>query len=102
MADLQEFAKYKNELYLVGAILKTEGNIGHGIQKWNDTIWSEVGASVQDMNDGYGYLDIRDITVHQDELYVVGGTGVCWSCSGKTNCQMEWNEMVRISYEKCF
>jgi hypothetical protein len=75
MADLQKFANYKNELYLIGAILKTEGNIGHGIQKWNDTIWSEVGASVQDMNDGYGYLDIRDIRVHQNELYVVGGMG---------------------------
>ncbi|MCW3071772.1 MAG: hypothetical protein JWO44_1662 [Bacteroidetes bacterium] len=73
--DLAEFASYKNELYVAGSIIKPDGNVGHMIQKWNDTIWSEVGGSVQDINGGYSFCAIRDMLVHNNELYIAGGFG---------------------------
>ncbi|MCW3071773.1 MAG: hypothetical protein JWO44_1663 [Bacteroidetes bacterium] len=73
--DLTKMTTYKNELYIAGQILKPDGNVGHMIQKWNDTIWSEVGGSVQDLNEGYGFCAIRDMLVYNNELYIAGGFG---------------------------
>jgi Secretion system C-terminal sorting domain len=73
--DLVKMAVYKNELHLAGSILKPDGNVGHEIQKWNDTIWSEVGAGVKDLTGGYGFATILDMTIHNNELYVAGGFG---------------------------
>ncbi|HEX8516762.1 MAG TPA: T9SS type A sorting domain-containing protein [Bacteroidia bacterium] len=77
--SLEEFAEYRNELYIAGSIIKPDGNAGHMIQKWNDTIWSEVGGSVQDLNGGNGFATIRDLLVYDNELYVAGGFGYAGS-----------------------
>ncbi len=73
--DLARLLVYKNELYMAGSIIKPDGNVGHMIQKWNDTIWSEVGAGVRDITGGYGFCTIRDMIVHNNELYIAGGFG---------------------------
>jgi hypothetical protein len=74
-AYVYEMATYKDELYFSGMIMKSAGNTGHMIQKWNDTIWSEVGGSVRDYSGGYNLCQIFDILVYEDNLYVGGGFG---------------------------
>lgn len=64
---------YKNELYIAGFIAKFEGNVGHGIQKWNGTNWSEAGTGVQDNTNGYStWAPVYDLMVYQNKLYVGG------------------------------
>ncbi|MBL7889228.1 MAG: T9SS type A sorting domain-containing protein [Bacteroidia bacterium] len=87
--SVTKFAKYKNELVIVGGILKPEGNVGHGIQKWNDTVWSEVGDGVQDWNNGYSYATIIDATVYDNELYVSGAFGHAGHIQG--NALAKWD-----------
>ena len=64
---------YKNELYVAGCIVQSAGNVGNGIQKWNDTIWTELGTSLQDTFDTYnGSLQVEDMKIHDNLLYVCG------------------------------
>lgn len=73
--SINKMLVYKNELYVAGIILKSEGNVGHMIQKWNDTSWTEVGSSVRDLSGGYGFCQIFDMKVHDNDLYIAGGFG---------------------------
>jgi len=74
--DLAKMLVYKNELYLFGLIIKPD-NTGNGIQKWNDTVWSEVGSGIQGFSDEDGDPGTAtlDAVIHNNELYVVGCFG---------------------------
>ena len=89
--DLTKLVVYQNQLHLCGRFLKPDGNIGNGIQKWNDTIWSEVGAGVQDFSGSYGSTGtiIYDATIHNNELYIAG----CFGYAGHvpTYCAAKWD-----------
>lgn len=63
---------YKDELYIGGLIQKNDGNAGEGIQKWNDTVWSEPGGSLEDINNSNAYAEVYDMKVNNNELYVCG------------------------------
>lgn len=74
--DLSKMIIYQNQLHLLGCIVKP-ANIGNGIQKWNDTVWTEVGAGLQDFTNSYGSPGTvsLDGVVHNNELYVAGSFG---------------------------
>lgn len=65
---------YKDELYVTGQIGKPAGNVGSGIQKWNGTVWSEPGSSLQDENNNY-HINTKGggMVIHNEELYVSYG-----------------------------
>lgn len=58
---------YKNELYLAGRFMKSSGNAGHNIQKWNGVTWSDVG-NTNDTTDG----QINGMKIIDGYLYVYG------------------------------
>ena len=61
------------ELYAGGSISLADGNVGNGIQKWNGSTWSTVGGNLQDQNNSYvDRIEILDMTVSNNELYVAG------------------------------
>jgi hypothetical protein len=67
---------YKSELYIGGFISKVEGNVGHGIQKWNGISWSEVGTGLQDNNNAtVGWVTTLAFMTYQNKLYVAGSYG---------------------------
>lgn len=74
---------YNNELYAGGLILQYQGNVGHGIQKWNGTNWSEVGTGVQGaVNDNNNICQIHKLRVYENKLFASGnfqyaGNGLC-------------------------
>ncbi|MGZ4056362.1 MAG: T9SS type A sorting domain-containing protein [Bacteroidia bacterium] len=70
MDDIVDMAVYKNELYVSGTFSKADGNVGNYIQKWNDTVWSEVGGGVTGLWGSNG--QIQDMKVYGNDLYVVG------------------------------
>ena len=71
--SIAKMAVYKDELYIAGLIKKNDGNAGQGIQKWNDTVWSEPGGSLQDINNtNNDFAQVHDMKVHKNELYVCG------------------------------
>jgi len=65
---------YNNELYAGGLIWNTEGNVGHGIQKWNGTSWSAVGTGVQDINNitNNGTVQFFKLQSYKGKLYGIG------------------------------
>lgn len=73
ITHIKDMAVYKGELYVLGWIQKSDGNVGNGIQKWDGTQWSEVGTGLQSVNPGYGTVQPFDMEVHNGKLYVVGG-----------------------------
>jgi len=70
---IKDMTVYNDELYVLGWIQKSDGNVGNGIQKWDGTQWSEVGSGLQSVNPGYGTVQPFDMEVHNGKLYVVGG-----------------------------
>jgi hypothetical protein len=63
-------AVYKNELYVGGYFVATDGNAGNYIMRWNGSTWKDVGGGVMG---GGGYNgQIHDMTVYNNELWVVG------------------------------
>lgn len=72
--SIYQLEVYKDELYAIGNIYKFEGNVGHGIQKWDGQFWTNVGDGLQDLGGGQQYyLNGNKMVVHGDYLYVVGG-----------------------------
>lgn len=72
--SLSALEVYHNELYACGLINKSDGNIGHGIQKWNGMNWNPVGTGFK--NQFYnttGNMSAWDMIIYNDELYVTGG-----------------------------
>jgi hypothetical protein len=65
---------YNNELYAGGPIWHTEGNVGHGIQKWNGTNWLAVGTGVQDVNNitNNGTVQFFKLQSRKGKLYGIG------------------------------
>ena len=64
---------YKDELHIIGLILKSDGNVGNGIQRWNGQRWAEVGSGLQDIYGGYNYIvQPQELKVYGDKLYVSG------------------------------
>lgn len=60
---------YHNELYMIGLFLKTEGNAGNCIMKYNGTTWEDVGGGITSQT---LYPQLTDAIVYHDKLYVVG------------------------------
>ena len=56
---------YKNELYVAGTFLRSNGAIDNNIQRWDGSKWKQVGGGVF----GSG---ISDMIVFNNELWVVG------------------------------
>lgn len=70
---LEKLIVYKNELYASGPIRKPEGNVGNCIQKWNDTIWTEVGGGLKDhQNSINNWASATDMVIYNGELFVAG------------------------------
>lgn len=102
LTDLVEFTVYKNELYLAGAIIKPAGNVGHMIQKWDGTAWSEVGDGVRDMNGGYGFCSIYDMLIHNNELYVTGGFGYAGNIEANHIAKWDGSQWCGLSTNNIF
>ena len=62
---------YKNELYVAGSFIKSEGNIGNNIQKWDGINWSDMNNGMSGVN-GFSCF-IKDLIVYHDDLYAAGG-----------------------------
>jgi trimeric autotransporter adhesin len=61
---------YNNELYVGGDFTRAEGNVGEYIQKWNDSIWLDVGGGISDSGN---YAPVWSMNTFSNELYVGGG-----------------------------
>jgi hypothetical protein len=73
-SSVWELEVYKGELYACGSILKSEGNVGNCIQRWNGTSWKAAGTGVQDEFDSYiSWNSIEDVVIHNNYMYL-GGT----------------------------
>jgi len=73
ICSLWSMEVYKGELYVGGNISKGEGNVGHGIQKWNGTVWSEVGTGLMDVNHTtMSWASAKKIMQYQNKLYASG------------------------------
>ena len=57
-------AVYNGELYVAGQFLKSDGNIGNNIQKWNGTLWSDVGGGTDEQ--------IENLQLYNGKLYAMG------------------------------
>ena len=67
---------YQGELYVGGLIPLNAGNAGYCLQKWNGSVWSQVGEGLQDDTGGSGWtIKVRDLLVHDGKLFVCGGFG---------------------------
>lgn len=60
---------YKNELYMIGLFLKSEGNAGNCIMKFNGLNWEDVGGGITSK---ILYPQLTNAIVYHDKLYVVG------------------------------
>ncbi|NVO04066.1 MAG: T9SS type A sorting domain-containing protein [Bacteroidetes bacterium] len=65
-AGLTDMLIYKNELYVGGHFLKSEGNVGENIMKWDGTQWYDVGM------DGGSTGAVWQMLVYKDKLWTVG------------------------------
>jgi hypothetical protein len=67
---------YSGELYVGGLIMKSEGNVGYGIQKWNGQNWSEVGVGLKDINNTTNAtMQVRQLMRYSGKLWAMGGFG---------------------------
>jgi hypothetical protein len=75
--DLTKMLIYQNQLHLMGCIIKPDGNVGNGIQKWDGNVWTEVGAGILDDFNSYSSAGtmIYDAVLHDTSLYVAGCFG---------------------------
>jgi len=65
---------YQDELYVGGLIPLNAGNAGFALQKWNGSVWSQVGEGLQDEAGGTGSnIKVKDLLVHDGKLFVCGG-----------------------------
>lgn len=65
---------YQDELYVGGLIPLIAGNAGFALQKWNGSVWSQVGEGLQDEAGGTGQnIKVKDLLVHDGKLFVCGG-----------------------------
>jgi len=68
---ITKMLEYNNELVIAGAILKSEGNVGNGVQKWNGSSWSELGTGIQDDSNSYNdIVQVFEMKTHNNNLYV--------------------------------
>lgn len=70
IADVWDLEVYNNELYVSGLFYAGAGNAGNCIVRWNDTLWRDVGGSV----DFYSFTvpQVRDMKVYGGKLYCAG------------------------------
>lgn len=71
--EVAKLEVYKNYLYAAGAILKSEGNVGNGIQAWDGQVWKSVGTGVQGIdNDFNTFSQVQDMVQYKGKLFVCG------------------------------
>ncbi len=68
-AGVNEMVVYNGELIVGGVIYQSDGNPGNAIQKWNDTIWTDVGGSAQAISFN---PQVYDMEIHNGKLYCAG------------------------------
>jgi hypothetical protein len=58
---------------VAGAILKSEGNVGNGIQAWDGHAWRSVGTGIQGIdNDFNTFSQVQDMMQYKGRLFVCG------------------------------
>lgn len=68
-AGIFDMAVYNDELIVGGRFYQADGHPGNTIKKWNDTVWTDVGGSVQHVS---ANPTITDLTVHNGKLFCAG------------------------------
>jgi len=69
-----QMAIYQGELYVGGLIPLSAGNAGFALQKWNGSVWRQVGEGLQDGTGGTGQnIKVKDLLVHDGKLFACGG-----------------------------
>ncbi len=69
-------AVYQGDLYVAGVIPVNAGNAGHGIMRWDGSMFHPVGTGFQDYTGGQGFtLAVRGLVVKDDLLFACGGFG---------------------------
>ena len=67
-------AVYQGDLYVGGGMSVAAGDVGQNIIRWDGQQWHPVGSGVQTQLNNFGnYGAVRDMVVHNDELFVCGG-----------------------------
>lgn len=69
MAGIIDMTVYNDELIVGGMFYQFDGHPGNAIKKWNDTVWTDVGGSVQLVSPN---PQVRNLTVHNGKLYCAG------------------------------
>ncbi|HWY97514.1 MAG TPA: T9SS type A sorting domain-containing protein [Bacteroidia bacterium] len=62
--DIWSMVIYNGELYVAGEFLKSEGNAGNNIQRWNGTTWNDVGGGTD--------TQVEHLLVYNGKLYAMG------------------------------
>ncbi len=102
--------EYQGDLYVTGVILKSAGNVGHSIQRWNGSQWHDldVGLTYQPGNfsfvSGGWQLLVRDGLLWVSGGFYFAGTTPAWGIAtwdGHHWCGLG-GELNPISYDFTF
>lgn len=65
--------EYNGDLYVGGQISEAEGNVGHGIMRWDGTQFHALGDGLRYAPGSTVFTDVRGLQVHDGKLFVGGG-----------------------------
>lgn len=66
IGEVRTMKIYNNELYVGGLFLKSAGNAGENVMKWDGSQWHDVGF------DGGNFGTVRRLVVHNNKLWAFG------------------------------
>ncbi len=102
--------EYQGDLYVTGVILKSAGNVGHSIQRWDGSQWHDLDVGLTYEPGNFGFVSGGwQLLVRDDLLWVGGGfyyagTTPAWSIAtwdGHHWCGLG-GELNPISYDFTF
>lgn len=101
-------AVYQGDLYVGGGMSMAAGDVGQNIIRWDGNQWHPLGSGLQSALNNFGTTGtVRDMVVHNDELFVCGGFryagGIPVTCVARWNGS-EWcslSDDFQGSYAYC-
>lgn len=70
LSEVSRMLVFQNKLYIAGTFTQADGNPENAIVTWDGSNWGAVGGGITDSGGYYG--QIFDMTIYNNELWVVG------------------------------
>ncbi len=81
ISSVWDIEVYNDELYVSGLFYASQGSVATGIVRWNDTIWRDVGGSVEIGTNAFP--TITDMEVYAGKLYCGGNFNIVGGISAE-------------------